>query len=285
MTGRLKPPRPLIEVEIKDYITAYAKAASNAVHCAGFDGVEIHSANGYLLDQFLQTVSNKRTDRWGGDEEGRTRFAREVVDAIADAVGEDRVGIRISPWNTFQGTFERRYVLFCPLSCFPDMKMPDPRPTFAYLVTALRDKHPKMAYLHVIEPRVTGISDIVPNQGENNDFLRKIWNTGEGGEERIFISAGGHTRETALRTAEDKGGLIAFGRLYISNVRAPGFCSGALRSSVNYYQPDLPLRLQKNLHLTPGDRSKYYQPGNLTPLGYNDWPFADGNAQEAVVKL
>ncbi|KAI9567570.1 hypothetical protein HD554DRAFT_2268491 [Boletus coccyginus] len=249
MTGRLKPPRPLTEVEIKDYITAYAKAASNAVHCAGFDGVEIHSANGYLLDQFLQTMSNKRTDRWGGDEEGRTRFAREVVDAIVDAVGEDRVGIRISPWSTFQ-----------------DMKMPDPRPTFVYLVTALRDKHPKMAYLHVIEPRVTGISDIVPSQGENNDFLRKIWNNGEGGEERIFISAGGHTRETALRTAEDKGGLIAFGRLYISN-------------------PDLPLRLQKNLRLTPGDRSKYYQPGNLTPLGYNDWPFADGNAQEAVVKL
>jgi len=103
------------------------------------------------------------------------------------------------------------------------MKMPDPRPTFVYLVTALRDKHPKMAYLHVIEPRVTGISDIVPSQGENNDFLRKIWNNGEGGEERIFISAGGHTRETALRTAEDKGGLIAFGRLYISNVSAPSF--------------------------------------------------------------
>jgi len=105
MTGRLKPPRPLTEVEIKDYITTYAKAASNAVHCAGFDGVEIHSANGYLPDQFLQTVSNKRTDRWGGDEEGRTRFAREVVDAIVEAVGEDRVGIRISPWSTFQGDF------------------------------------------------------------------------------------------------------------------------------------------------------------------------------------
>ena len=103
LTGKSKAPRPLTEVEIQDYITAYAKAASNAVHGAGFDGVEIHGANGYLPDQFLQTVSNNRTDRWGGDEEGRTRFAREVVDAVAKAVGEDRVGLRISPWNTYQG--------------------------------------------------------------------------------------------------------------------------------------------------------------------------------------
>ena len=224
MTGRSKPPRPLTEAEINDYIAAYARAASNAVHGAGFDGVEIHNANGYLLDQFLQTMSNKRTDRWGGDEEGRTRFTREVVDAVVDAVGEDRVGIRISPWSSFQGDY---VALICSLSrsfpCFPDMKMPDPRPTFGYLVGALRDKHPRMAYLHVTEPRVSGNMDVTPNADENNDFLREIWNGGEGGEERIFISAGGYTRDTALRTAEDKGGLIAFGRLYISNVRVPAF--------------------------------------------------------------
>ena len=224
MTGRSKPPRPLTEAEINDYIAAYARAASNAVHGAGFDGVEIHNANGYLLDQFLQTMSNKRTDRWGGDEEGRTRFTREVVDAVVDAVGEDRVGIRISPWSSFQGDY---VALICSLSrsfpCFPDMKMSDPRPTFGYLVGALRDKHPKMAYLHVTEPRVSGNMDVTPNADENNDFLREIWNGGEGGEERIFISAGGYTRDTALRTAEDKGGLIAFGRLYISNVRVPAF--------------------------------------------------------------
>ena len=103
LTGYPKPPRALTEDEIKEYIATYAKAASNAVHGAGFDGVEIHSANGYLLDQFLQTMSNTRTDRWGGDEEGRTRFSREVVDAVVNAVGPDRVGIRISPWSTFQG--------------------------------------------------------------------------------------------------------------------------------------------------------------------------------------
>jgi len=243
LTGYSQPPRELTEAEIKEYIAAYVKAASNAVHGAGFDGVEVHSANGYLLDQFLQTTSNKRADRWGGDEEGRTRFTREVVDAVVDAVGADRVGIRISPWSPFQ-----------------DMKMPDPRPTFAYLVTALRDKHPNLAYLHAVEPRVAGGGDAVGDADESNDFVRQIWNGGEGGEERILISAGGYTRETALQTAEHNGGLVAFGRLYISN-------------------PDLPARLQKNLSLTPSDRSKYYLVGNLTPAGYNDWPFADGNVQ------
>jgi len=240
LTGRSKPPRPLTEDEIKDYIATYGRAASDAVHRAGFDGVEVHAANGYLLDQFLQTTCNRRTDGWGGNEEGRTRFAREVVDAVVDAVGEDRVGIRVSPWSTFQ-----------------DMKMEDPRPTFAYLATALRDKHPRMAYFHAVEPRVAGSQDVVPKPGEDNDFLRKIWNGGECGEERVFITAGGYTRETALRTAEEKGGLVAFGRLFTSN-------------------PDLPVRLEKNLDLTPPDRSTFYLLGDLTPHGYNDWPFLDG---------
>ena len=217
-------PRPLTEAEIKHYIVAYAKAASNAVHRAGFDGVEIHNANGYLPDQFLQSVSNKRTDKWGGDEEGRTRFSREIVDAVVDAVGADRVGIRVSPWNPGDVILDV-IVLICMLmslfTCLPDLRMPDPRPTFTYLATALRDKHPDMAYLHVIEPRLAGNTDAGTKQNENSDFLREIWNSGKGGEERIFISAGGYTRETALRTAEDKGGLVTFGRLYIANVRFP----------------------------------------------------------------
>ncbi|KIJ60866.1 hypothetical protein HYDPIDRAFT_116736 [Hydnomerulius pinastri MD-312] len=202
LTGKAQAPRPLTEPEIATYINAYATAAINAVQGAGFDGVEVHCANGYLIDQFLQTTSNTRTDRWGGNEEGRTRFAREVVDAIVNAVGEDKVGLRISPWSTFQ-----------------DMKMPGPRPTFTYLVQALRDTHPNMAYLHVIEARAGADGDKEIPQDENNDFLRKIWNDGEGGEKRVFISTGGHTRETALQTAEEHGGLVAFGRLFMPNVR------------------------------------------------------------------
>ena len=82
--------------------------------------------------------------------------------------------------------------------------MPDPRPTFAYLTTVLRDKHPKLAYLHVVESRVAGIADQASDADENNDFLREIWNGGEGGEERVFITAGGYSRDAALRTAEDR---------------------------------------------------------------------------------
>ena len=99
------------------------------------------------------------------------------------------------------------------------MKMPDPRLTFAYLASALRDKHPKLAYLHVVESRVTGDSDIDGHADEENEYLRDTWNGGEG-KERVFISASGYTRDTALRTVEDKGGLVAFGRQYISNVSA-----------------------------------------------------------------
>ena len=89
--------------EIKEYVAAFAQAARNAVFGAGFDGVEIHAAHGYLVDQFIQDVSNQRTDEYGGSIEHRCRFALEVVDAICQAIGEERVAIRISPWSTFQG--------------------------------------------------------------------------------------------------------------------------------------------------------------------------------------
>ena len=81
----------------------YVKAAQNAIR-AGFDAVEIHNANGYLLDQFIQDVSNKRTDEYGGSVENRARFGLEVVDAVVAAIGAKKVGIRLSPWNQFQGT-------------------------------------------------------------------------------------------------------------------------------------------------------------------------------------
>lgn len=96
-------PRPLTVPEIHEYIQLFATAASNAVHGAGFDGVEIHGANGYLVDQFLQDVSNKRTDEYGGSVENRARFALEVVEAVSKAVGQKKTGIRLSPWSKFQG--------------------------------------------------------------------------------------------------------------------------------------------------------------------------------------
>lgn len=123
LTGRPKPPRPLSitgakhpshrfrlsclryrhHTEIKEYIRLYATAASDAVNGAGFDGVELHGANGYLIDQFLQDVTNKRTDEYGGSVANRCRFALEVVDAVVDAIGESKTAIRFSPWSDFQG--------------------------------------------------------------------------------------------------------------------------------------------------------------------------------------
>jgi len=95
-------PHALTEPEIKSYITSFVAGARNAI-AAGFDGVEIHGANGYLIDQFLQEVSNTREDGWGGSIEKRARFAIEIVDAIVKEVGAERVGIRLSPWSPYQG--------------------------------------------------------------------------------------------------------------------------------------------------------------------------------------
>ena len=101
-SDRESVPRELTVPEIKEYVQLYAKAARNAIE-AGFDGVEVHAANGYLLDQFLQSVSNERTDEYGGSIQNRLRFPLEVIDAVVKAVGAERTGVRLSPWSKFQG--------------------------------------------------------------------------------------------------------------------------------------------------------------------------------------
>jgi len=185
-------PRPLLASEIKEYIQLYAEAAKNAIK-AGFDGVEVHGANGYLIDQFIQDVSNHRTDEYGGSIEGRSRFGLEVVDAVVEAVGEERTAIRLSPWNTFQ-----------------DMKMSDPIPQYTHFITSLSVSHPNLAYLHVVEPQSRrGLADTTMN--ESNDFIRHIW------APRPLIVAGGFTRESALTRSDESGDLIAFGKPFISN--------------------------------------------------------------------
>jgi NADPH2 dehydrogenase len=95
-------PRELTVTEIKEYVQLFSKAASNAIK-AGFDGVELHAANGYLLDQFLQSVSNERTDEYGGSVDNRVRFPLEVIKAVVEEVGAERTAVRISPWSTFRG--------------------------------------------------------------------------------------------------------------------------------------------------------------------------------------
>ncbi|OJJ52332.1 hypothetical protein ASPSYDRAFT_1169703 [Aspergillus sydowii CBS 593.65] len=120
-------PKELSQEQITDIVQNFAAAAKNAIR-AGFDGVEIHDANGYLVDQFLQDVTNRRSDQWGGSVSNRSRFAIEVVKAVVDAVGSEKVGFRISPWNILQG-----------------MKMLNPIPQFTYLVEQLKEL--KLAYL------------------------------------------------------------------------------------------------------------------------------------------
>ena len=190
-------PRPLTVEEIRTYTQWYTDAADRAINKAGFDGVELHFANGYLPDQFLQDVSNQRTDEYGGSIENRARFPLEIIEAVTEAVGEDRVGFRISPWNTWQG-----------------MRMEDPKPTFAYFVSQAKERFPNLAYLHVIESHVMSNDDNHGNDTESNDFLREIWG------DKVFIAAGGYTPETAAETTKTKGGLVAFGRHYIANVRS-----------------------------------------------------------------
>ncbi|KAH8982222.1 hypothetical protein EDB92DRAFT_2117892 [Lactarius akahatsu] len=218
-------PRPLTVAEIKEYVQLYATAAENAVLKAGFDGVEIQSNGGLLLDQFLQTVSNTRTDEYGGSLENRLRFVLEVTEAVVKVVGANKVGIRISPYLTARG-----------------MGMPDPIPTFAELVTSIRDSYPDFAYLHVIE-----ITDIVgPVTRPSTKFLRDIWG------DRPYIANGGYERDTAIEVVEKEGGLVAFARYFISN-------------------PDLPRRLKENIELALSDPTTWWTQG---AEGYIDYPFA-----------
>ncbi|OCK79641.1 NADH:flavin oxidoreductase/NADH oxidase family protein [Lepidopterella palustris CBS 459.81] len=188
-------PRALSEAEIQDFIADYAKAAKAAIEQAGFDGVEIHGANGYLIDQFTQDTCNQRTDRWGGSIENRARFGLEVAKAVVGAVGKEKVGIRLSPWSLFQG-----------------MRMQDPVPQFTYLIKRLKELG--LAYLHLVESRVSGNVD--SEKSDRLDFAVQAW----GGVSPVLI-AGGFKPDLARRAVDveykDTDVAIVFGRFWISN--------------------------------------------------------------------
>ena len=129
-------PRALDASELPGIVADYVQASKNAIK-AGFDGVEIHSANGYLLDQFLRDGSNKRSDIYGGSIENRARFLMEVTKAVVDAIGSDKVGLRLSPVNPFN-----------------DMKDSNPQAVFNYVTEQLNQF--KLAYLHVVEGGIHG---------------------------------------------------------------------------------------------------------------------------------
>ncbi|KAL4915021.1 hypothetical protein BDW62DRAFT_219678 [Aspergillus aurantiobrunneus] len=244
------PPRAMTIDEIQDTVAEYAAAARRAVE-AGFDGVEIHGGNGYLLDQFLHDNVNTRTDAYGGDIERRCRIVLEVIAAVTGAIGADRVGIRLSPYNYFQDTRDS-----------------NPQAHWAFLcqrIAALSGSS-RPAYVHMIEPRF----DEVLDEGAKIDALQR--ETRQKAEVEVekpsldgfravlkkgdvkFIAAGNFKAENAgQKVAADSADAVAFGRLFISN-------------------PDLPRRLQGGLPLNAYDRTTFY--GATPPeKGYTDYAF------------
>ncbi len=180
-------PRPLTLDEIPRYVAAFADAARNAV-AAGFDGIEVHGANGYLLDQFLRDGSNRRTDAYGGPVENRARLLLEVTRAVIDAVGADRVGVRVSPTNAFQSMRDR-----------------DPAATFGYVAEQLGRLG--VAYLHV---------------GEGSDEARALTPALKRAFGGPVIVAGGYDRDRAEAVlAAGTADLVAFGVPYLANPDLP----------------------------------------------------------------
>lgn len=199
--GKMVPyetPRALETGEIKEIVEAFRQAAGNAMK-AGFDGVEIHGANGYLLEQFLQSHTNLRTDRYGGSIENRARLLMEITQAAIEVWGANRVGVRLSPYGVANGSGEA-----------------DPMPLYTHVIKALDPLG--LAYLHFIEPRSSGAGRAEVNHQNVPSAMvlfRPIWRG-------VLISAGGFTGETAeAAIAEGHADAIAFGRIFISNPDLP----------------------------------------------------------------
>jgi N-ethylmaleimide reductase len=193
----LKPyetPRALETDEIPGIIEQFRQGAENAKR-AGFDGVEVHGANGYLLDQFLQSGSNQRTDRYGGPVENRARLLLEVTEAVIGVWGADRVGVRLSPGGTFNS-----------------MSDENPRETYSYVAKELNRFG--LAYLHVVDTSQAnapqGLGGVHPSE-----LLRPVY-------EGTLIINGEYTRESGEEALQEgRADLVAYGRLFLANPDLP----------------------------------------------------------------
>jgi N-ethylmaleimide reductase len=188
-------PRALQAYELPDIVHTYQAAARNAVQTAGFDGVEIHAANGYLLDQFLKGGSNLRRDDYGGSIENRARLLLEVVQAVTAAVGAGRVGIRLSPVTPANDAFD-----------------PDPQPLFDHVVRELATF--KLAYVHIIEGATGGAREL-PERPFDYTGLRRAYRAAGG--KGAWMVNNGLDKELAQAAIADGADLVAFGRLFIAN--------------------------------------------------------------------
>ena len=221
--GELVPfvtPRALQIEEMPYLVRQYARGARNALE-AGFDGVEVHAANGYLFDQFINSSTNRRTDAYGGPIENRMRLLIDVVEAVSDVWGQDRVGVRLSPLGTFN-----------------DMGDDDPETTFGRVAEKLNGG--ALAYLHIINPAIVGAIEkgIEPDPGALRmlELMRERYRG-------TLIIAGGFDHDTAEGWLQQgKADLIAFGRKFLAN-------------------PDLPERFRSHASLNADDPSSYYGGG------------------------
>jgi NADPH2 dehydrogenase len=213
-------PEEMTERDIAEVIEDFVNGAKNAIK-AGFDGIEIHGANGYLVDQFIQDTCNKRTDSWGGSIENRSKFAVELTKAVIAAIGADKTAIRLSPYSDWQG-----------------MMMDEPEPTFKHLLEQLKPL--KLAYLHLIEARIRGNDDADCGARKSVDWMVDVWANAS-----PVLIAGGFTPESAKTAVDEqyKGYdvSIVFGRYFVAN-------------------PDLVYRLQSGIELNKYERTYFYTP-------------------------
>jgi N-ethylmaleimide reductase len=232
-------PRALDTNEIPIIVEEFRHGAELAM-LAGFDGVEIHGANGYLLEQFLSDQANIRTDNYGGSLDNRARLMLEVTAAVTSVWGGGRVGIRLSPANTYGGIAHR-----------------DRFATYAHVI---RELNPfKLAYIHLVEPRIAGSSDLAQFDEALDSHHFKPLITGD----TRLISAGGHTFGTGTDTVRSgKADAIAWGRQFIAN-------------------PDLVERFARGAALNRYDRDSFY---GGTEKGYTDYPFLTETETSAAIR-
>ena len=217
--------RELTEEEIDHIVEVeYPNAAKRAIE-AGFDYIEVHSAPGYFLDQFLNPASNKRTDKYGGSIENRARLLLRIIDKLIDIVGAERLAVRLSPWATFQNV---------------DVEGEE---IHSYIIDQLQERANsgnELAYISLVEPRVQASWDIAKeNQVGSNEFILKHW-------KGKVIRAGTYAHELN-KINEDINNdrtLIAFSRFFISN-------------------PDLVKKLHDGISLTPYERATFYNHDNF----------------------
>lgn len=236
------PPRAMLNEDIEAITNDFARAALVAVNEAGFDGVEIHGANGYLLDQFLHDNVNTRTDDYGGpSKENRSRFPLKVIRAVISRVGASRTGIRLSPYNYFQDTRDS-----------------DPNGMWSYLCEKIVEIPESLAYVHMIEPRFDEILSeedkikSLKRETHDNEFSLSRFRDILRVKDIAFLTAGDFNKESATsKLNDDTSDLVLFGRQFIAN-------------------PDLVLRFKKNFSLSEYDRSTFYG-ANPPELGYTTY--------------